>query len=534
MAKNPACFDLIKSLTKAEKTHFKKYLTYNERKGEPTIYLQLFAELDKLKNYDLDKVIYKFRNQRFSKHISTTYNYLYNLLMKSLRDYHADKNIQIKAADMLSEIKVLIDKRLMTIARTQLKKSRKFFEERNMEMFLYQLVILEYKVSVIEMTTNQFEIRKKFRDKKRELLQNLIDNSVLGDMEDEFVKLYNKRHHMNKAELDKHLKKLRLLMRAFKAKVKDNPNLTRDYISCMISLYDLEGEELKAYILSKENIENCFSIYKNSISTINKNIQLYNHLESATALYDYDEMLRAIDYTAYVKKENQGLKYVCKAMEIDVIIWANLFKGDIKAAQFQYEKFLIDEDEILDNNVEFHKARLIYSAFTFHYLNEDFDNCLTWIDKLLNLKVDEAEYIDILIEARIIEIIIHYTNGHYLLINSLVSSLIRIIQKYCENGYTYKVEIAWLKAINKSSQLANNTERKKFWQRFNLVAVELNNINDARILINAWLSSEQNNSSNYKEWQSIIKIYKKSKVDSSQIPVAVQEEIEELKALIAV
>jgi len=102
MAKNPACFELIKSLTKAEKAHFKKYLTYNERKGEPTIYLQLFAELDKLKKYDLNKILHKFRNKKFSKHISTTYNYLYTLLMKSLRDYHADKNIQIKAADILS------------------------------------------------------------------------------------------------------------------------------------------------------------------------------------------------------------------------------------------------------------------------------------------------------------------------------------------------------------------------------------------------------------------------------------------------
>jgi len=80
MASTPACFELIHSLDKAEKIHFKRYLSYESDKGE-TVYLRLFNELDKMASYDEAKLERKFKGKKFMKHLPVSLNYLYGLLL---------------------------------------------------------------------------------------------------------------------------------------------------------------------------------------------------------------------------------------------------------------------------------------------------------------------------------------------------------------------------------------------------------------------------------------------------------------------
>jgi len=92
----PLCFDLIKSLDRPEKIHFKRYLSHQSGKGEPAIYVKLFDELDKMKDYDAERLKRKFNGEKFINHLSASFKYLYDSLLISLVNYHTKKDDELE------------------------------------------------------------------------------------------------------------------------------------------------------------------------------------------------------------------------------------------------------------------------------------------------------------------------------------------------------------------------------------------------------------------------------------------------------
>ena len=99
-------FLLIKSLTKAEKRHFKLFSQLHERKNGNR-YVKLFDTIEKQKNYNEDDIKKQFEGEKFIDQLTATKNYLYHLILKSLRNYHAEDSIEMRLKSLLMDIEIL-------------------------------------------------------------------------------------------------------------------------------------------------------------------------------------------------------------------------------------------------------------------------------------------------------------------------------------------------------------------------------------------------------------------------------------------
>lgn len=114
---------LIRSLTQSEKRYFKISSSVHEI-GDKNNYLRLFDELEKMETYDESILRKKFSGQAFLRQLPVARNYLFGLVMKSLRAFHAESSTDMKLRNFFADIEILykrsmIDECLKTIRRAE-------------------------------------------------------------------------------------------------------------------------------------------------------------------------------------------------------------------------------------------------------------------------------------------------------------------------------------------------------------------------------------------------------------------------------
>ncbi|BDS12528.1 tetratricopeptide repeat protein [Aureispira anguillae] len=124
--------DLIKSLKKEEKRSFKLFTKRYNLNGD-SVYLKVFDYLDKVKTIDLDKFKKKFKE---TKGISAIQTYLYQQILKSLRNQEAYRNVDLILMEGLAELEVLFSKNLLDVSKEKLLELQKIAEEHHKILLL--------------------------------------------------------------------------------------------------------------------------------------------------------------------------------------------------------------------------------------------------------------------------------------------------------------------------------------------------------------------------------------------------------------
>jgi hypothetical protein len=81
-------YRLIKSLNKSEKGYFKKFAAKNEV-GSKQNYIVLFDAIDRMEEYDEERLRVSLKKESFIKQLPVYKVYLFNLILKSLSLYGA-------------------------------------------------------------------------------------------------------------------------------------------------------------------------------------------------------------------------------------------------------------------------------------------------------------------------------------------------------------------------------------------------------------------------------------------------------------
>ena len=106
---NDHLYQLIKSLSKAEKRSFKIYATRNSP-GDAK-FIQLFDAVDKAKDYDEEVIITKITDLKKSQ-LSNLKAHLYRQILTSLRLTYVNHNIDIQLREQIDYARILYDKGL--------------------------------------------------------------------------------------------------------------------------------------------------------------------------------------------------------------------------------------------------------------------------------------------------------------------------------------------------------------------------------------------------------------------------------------
>ena len=102
---NDILFQLIKSLEKAEKRHFKLYIKRSSGKEDLKI-VRLFDTLDKLKDYD-EKILLKRMDDVTKPQLANLKTHLYKQILASLRLLKSDESLDLQLNEQFDYAHIL-------------------------------------------------------------------------------------------------------------------------------------------------------------------------------------------------------------------------------------------------------------------------------------------------------------------------------------------------------------------------------------------------------------------------------------------
>lgn len=126
MTKTEQLFSLIHSLSVAEKRYFRRFCQLSG--GRDRNYLKVFDILAAQKTCDEAALRGKLGAAKFAKQLHVTKNYLRKLILRALRNFHAQSSPAREVTDMLANVAILYDRELFAQCDAELKRAVRLAE----------------------------------------------------------------------------------------------------------------------------------------------------------------------------------------------------------------------------------------------------------------------------------------------------------------------------------------------------------------------------------------------------------------------
>ncbi len=148
-------FQLVHSMEKAEKRHFKLYIKRSSAKEELKI-VQLFDVLDKLPDYDEAQVLLRMKGIT-KVQLNNLKTHLYKQLLASLRLLKLGESVDLQLSEFLDEARILYNKGLKIQALRILERAKELARSNQKYNTLVQIISLEKKIETLHITRSSTE-----------------------------------------------------------------------------------------------------------------------------------------------------------------------------------------------------------------------------------------------------------------------------------------------------------------------------------------------------------------------------------------
>jgi hypothetical protein len=438
-------FQLIKTLSKQEKRYFKLYASRHVI-GEQNNYLLLFDEIDKQAEYDEVKIKKKFAKQAFARQLHVIKNYLNTLIMRSLRNFHANDSDD-KFHDLLRDAQILYDKGLHHQSRKVLNTAKKFATDN--EQFLQLLEIQKWEHNIIHQNNDVGKLEKYVNEevgREFEVLEkykNLLSFKLLND---KFFIHYWKvgiaRNQLEKEKLGKLLE----------------PDLYKDEENAKsfeAKFYYYNA--LFTYNFCTGNLQECYDTMNHLvllIESIDPKIKRYaaKYISTLNNLYVVQKEIGANREALETLRKLREVPVKSETLKAEVFMRSYILELDLYISTGEFRKATsnlpqIEEDfRRFQDMIEKQSRLAFFYNFSYIYFGAgDFEKALAWNNLLLN-DSDLSMREDIHCFARILNLLIHYELGNDQLLEYIVTSTYRFLYK---RKRLFKVETVMLNFIKK-------------------------------------------------------------------------------------
>src|SRR5450432_5716 len=164
-------FQLIRSLEKSEKRHFKLYIKRSSGKEDLKI-VRLFDAMDKLLVYDEKKLLKKLPGVTKSQ-LNNLKSHLYKQLLASLRLLKTAENTDLQLSEQLDHARLLYNKGLKHQSLKILERAKELAKANNKLNFLAQLISLEKKIETLHITRTSLEKTEQLTREAREISDHI-------------------------------------------------------------------------------------------------------------------------------------------------------------------------------------------------------------------------------------------------------------------------------------------------------------------------------------------------------------------------
>lgn len=442
-------YNLVRSMTKAEKRYFKNYAGMGTT-GKQVGYIKLFDKIGSQKKYNEAKILrgfskinpFQFANQK---------KYLAELILESLRWYHSRHSVDAQLWATLTEMEVLYEKRLLKQCLKVLHKAKAKAIQYDKQRHLLELLTWEERLAVETLSTDRSEKRidEIFKENlvTAESVKNVI---VLRELQNATNRFFRKgglvRNKEDIAELNK---------------IVTHPLIRNEK---KLTTY----HELNHYFNIKGMYFMLLSDWKNSYVWRKKHIDLIEshpeQLKEETRLYvsALNSFILCCEYT----NKNEELEIAFEKVKQMLLIPAcannsgillrllgccsSVMHNYIQHGEFEKGMELLKniESSFIKVLPEINRSSEISFYYTFSYITfgaENYKRSLYWLNKILNA-TDTGMRDDIRVSALLLNLILHYELGNESQLEYYVRSTYRFLYK---RHRLFKIETIMLDLIRK-------------------------------------------------------------------------------------
>lgn len=401
MRNQDSLFQLIQSMSKTEK----RYFVLDARKSGKMAsrYQKLFDMLNKMDNYD-DELLKKY----FPKNLSSDKAYLYESILRSMRDYMSASSKAIQAKEKLMDARYLYERGLYEQSNQRLQAAKAIAESLEDQFTLLEVnkeiyaTLFDRKSAVLPVHLKQLHEEKAdiFKAIDEELKYLDLYYRLLLEVFMDFNLLNSERL----AELEQHLP-LQLLSEENKP---SSAQALRRFYLCNAVYYNLTGDLEKVYSYSLKAVQwwDEHSILKEE----EFHRYIINVSNLVNTMYKTPHAPQAKHWLEKLKSEKSSKSY-----HNERIIFLKLSIGNLlyHLNEHQFDAAKKTLQEIIEKMNKFGLKKSIVltgNIVTVNFLVGDYEACNDWIEIIIkNIKTESRQDIHRII--RIYRLIAYYELG---------------------------------------------------------------------------------------------------------------------------
>ena len=173
-------YQLVRSLEKSEKRHFKLYIKRSSAKQDLKI-IQLFDALDKMPEYE-EKILLKKLPFVTKPQLANLKTHLYKQLLASLRLLKTSESTDLQLSEHLDHARVLYNKGLKLQSLKILEKAKDIAKSNSKFNYLAQVISLEKKIETLHITRSSLEKTQSLAEEALDISGHISRVSQLSNL----------------------------------------------------------------------------------------------------------------------------------------------------------------------------------------------------------------------------------------------------------------------------------------------------------------------------------------------------------------
>ena len=460
-------FQLIHSLEKSEKRHFKLYIKRSSTKEDLKI-VQLFDAMDKLVDYDEKSLLKKLPGIE-KPQLSNLKTHLYKQILASLRLLKSAESIDLQLNEMFDYAHILYKKglfqqslRLLDRAKDTAKANQKF-------NFLVQVLALEKRIETLHITHSMQMRAEQLSRESSEVLSRINMVARLSNLALLVYSWYIQNGH---ARNEKDEDRIREYMEEqLPADAWQQTGFyERLYLYQSYNWYAFIRQDFLMYYRYSQKWLDLFEeqplmvrvetghYIKALHNLLNAHFDLRNYQKFEAVLQQFEAFSKTDRVAENDNFRIQSFVYITTAKINQVFMLGTFKEGlllvpDIEKKLTEYDLF-IDRHRILVLN---------YKIASLYFGAGKYDICIDYLQRIINDQLDLRN--DLQCYARVLHLMAHYELGNFELMESLTKSVYRFMARRERVTHVEEEMFKFLRTSFLTSRSSMKAEFEKFLEK---------------------------------------------------------------------
>lgn len=425
-------FQLIQSLEKSEKRHFKLYIKRSSSNEDLKI-IRLFDTLDKMHDYD-EKVLLKKMPDLSRSQLANLKAHLYKEVLASLRLLKTTDNTDLQLSELLDNARILYNKGLKHQSLNLLEKAKELARANQKFNALVQLISLEKKIETLHITRSSLDKTKVIAEEALHVSEHIDRVTRLSNLALLLYRWYVQNGHSRNEDDEKSIREF------FKSSFPDDPAAIEGfyeklYLYQSYCWYAFIRQDFLMYYRYSRKWVNLF--YENKVmfgvETGHFIKGMHNLLDAQFDLRNYKQFeitLREFEEFAKTPEANKHDNF-----RIHTSIYINSAKLNMHLMKGTFSEGLSLVPEIVERLEEYSMFVDTHRILVFNYKIAslcfgagDFSTAIDYLQKIMNDNQPGLRN-DLQCYTRLMHLLCHYELGNEEIIESLIKSLYRFMSK---------------------------------------------------------------------------------------------------------